>query len=43
MAEDKHSVSVGGYYFQAKQVKIGWESLATEDSGRTLDGVMHIN
>lgn len=29
-------------YFKAKSMHYGWESLASEDSGRTLDGVMHI-
>ena len=32
------------YYntFNAKSIRQSWESLASEDSGRTLDGVMHI-
>jgi len=29
-------------FFKAKEIKEGFESLASEDSGRTLDGVMHI-
>ncbi len=29
-------------YFKAKSMKYNWESIASEDSGRTLDGVMHI-
>ena len=29
-------------YFKAKNMHYGWESIASEDSGRTLDGVMHI-
>lgn len=29
-------------YFKAKSIKYNWESLASEDSGRTLDGIMHI-
>ena len=28
--------------FVAKDIHEDWESLASEDSGRTLDGVMHI-
>lgn len=30
------------HYFKAKNMHYGWESIASEDSGRTLDGVMHI-
>lgn len=29
-------------YFTAKSFHQGWESLASEDSGRTLDGIMRI-
>ena len=28
--------------FPAQAMKYSWESLASDDSGRTLDGVMHI-
>lgn len=38
----KYSFAINGQYFQAQQMKFGWESIASEDSGRTLDGVMHI-
>ena len=30
------------HWFKAKSIKYNWESIASEDSGRTLDGVMHI-
>ena len=33
---------IGGKRFYAQSIKYSWESLASEDSGRTLDGVMHI-
>jgi hypothetical protein len=37
------SFTIGGANYKAKSIKYNWESLASEDSGRTLDGVMHIN
>ena len=43
MAIDKHTFYINGHAFVAQKMKFGWNSLATEDSGRTLDGVMHIN
>lgn len=33
---------IDGNSFPAKSIHYGWESLASEDSGRTLDGIMHI-
>lgn len=30
------------HYFEAKNINVTYESLASEDSGRTDDGVMHI-
>ena len=38
-------ISLDGYtvtYFKAQKLHQSWESLASDDSGRTLDGVMHI-
>jgi len=32
--------SINGVDYYAKDIHYGWESLASEDSGRTLDGVM---
>ncbi len=43
MAVDKYTFYINGNAFVAQRMKFGWNSLATEDSGRTLDGVMHIN
>lgn len=34
---------IDGIEFKAKSIKVGYESLAGEDSGRTADGVMRIN
>lgn len=34
---------VNGKEFLAKSIKVGFESLADSNSGRTDDGVMHIN
>lgn len=42
LIDSKNSFSIGGQSFQAQQMKYNWESIASEDSGRTLDGVMHI-
>lgn len=43
MAVNKGNFSVGGTQFKAKSIKQTNESLATEDSGRSDDGVMHIS
>lgn len=42
LIDSKNSFSIGGVKFQAQKMKYNWESIAAEDSGRTLDGVMHI-
>lgn len=42
LVDDKYSFKINGMGFHAKSIKYSWESLASEDSGRTLDGVMHI-
>ena len=42
LIDSKHSFAIGSHKFQAKEMHFGWESLASEDSGRTLDGIMHI-
>ena len=42
MAISSGSFSVGGRIFTAKTLKVNYESLASEDSGRTDDGVMRI-
>lgn len=39
----KGHFKVNGTEYLAKSIKIDLESLASEDSGRTDDGVMHIN
>ena len=36
-------ISIGGSRFAVQSLKVNLESLADEDSGRTDDGVMHIN
>lgn len=36
-------ISIGGSRFAVQSLKVSLESLAAEDSGRTDDGVMHIN
>lgn len=36
-------ISIGGSRFAVQSLKVNLESLAAEDSGRTDDGVMHIN
>lgn len=38
-----HFIIDGDLEFAAKAIKIGYESLSGEDSGRTADGVMRIN
>ena len=35
--------TIDGVEFKAQSIKVGYESLAGEDSGRTADGVMRIN
>lgn len=39
----KGHFKVNGTEYLAKSIKVNLESLASEDSGRTDDGVMHIN
>lgn len=39
---DKGRFRVDGTQFKAKAITPSFDSLATEDSGRTDDGVMHI-
>lgn len=39
----KGHFKVNGQEFLAKSIKIGFESLASDNSGRTDDGVMRIN
>ena len=39
----KGHLKVNGAEYLAKSIKVDLESLASEDSGRTDDGVMHIN
>ena len=39
----KGHFQVNGTEYLAKSIKVDLESLASEDSGRTDDGVMHIN
>ena len=39
---DGKNFMIDGVSFYAKSIRNNYESLATEDSGRTLDGVMHI-
>lgn len=39
----KGHFKIGNTEFLAKSIKSNFESLASEDSGRTDDGVMHIN
>lgn len=40
---NKGNFMIGATEFVPKSLKIGYESLASEDSGRTDDGVMHID
>lgn len=40
--QDKGKFQVNGREFNAKSIKVNYESLASDDSGRTADGVMHI-
>ena len=39
----KGHFSINGKEFAAKSIKVGFESLAADNSGRTLDGVLHID
>ena len=39
----KGHFSINGKEFSAKAIKVGFESLASENSGRTLDGILHID
>ena len=39
---NKGNFIIGGTEFKAKAITLSFDSLATEDSGRTDDGVMHI-
>lgn len=39
----KGHFKVNGTEFEAKNLKVGFESLNSEDSGRTDDGVMRLN
>ena len=39
---DKGCFIINGTQFRAKSIAPSFDSLATEDSGRTEDGVMHI-
>lgn len=43
LASKGHFIIDGDLEFAAKAIKIGYESLSAEDSGRTDDGVMRIN
>ena len=40
---DKGRFSINGTQYKAKAIRPSFDSLATEDSGRTDDGVMHIS
>lgn len=39
----KGHFKIGNVEFKAKSIKVNYESLASEDSGRTADGVFHVN
>lgn len=39
----KGNFIIDGVEFEPKSLKVGFESLASEDSGRTDDGTMHVN
>lgn len=39
---DKGRFIIDGIEYRAKAIRPSFDSLATEDSGRTDDGVMHI-
>lgn len=39
---DKGRFKIGNTEFKAKAIRLSFDSLASEDSGRTDDGVMHI-
>lgn len=36
------SIKINGQKFAVQSLKVNWESLQADDSGRTDDGVMHI-
>lgn len=38
-----HFIINGGKEFKAKNINVNYESLTSEDTGRTDDGVLHIN
>lgn len=38
----KGRFQINGQEFDAKSINVNYESLASDDSGRTADGVMHI-
>lgn len=38
----KGNFDINGKQFKAKELKVGFESLQSEDTGRTDDGVLHI-
>lgn len=40
---DKGRFKIGNNEFKAKSIQVSYESLASDDSGRTEDGTMHIN
>lgn len=42
LINNRYNFIINGKSYAAKSMKYDWESLATEDSGRTLDGTMHI-
>lgn len=39
----KGHFKIGNNEFAAKSIRVNFESLASDDSGRTADGVMHIS
>lgn len=43
MLSNKGTFMIDGIEFTPSSLKVNFESLATDDSGRTADGVMHIN
>ena len=40
--QSKGKFQINGREFDAKSIKVNYDSLASDDSGRTADGVMHI-
>lgn len=40
---NKGNFKIGTHEFSPKSLKITYDSLATEDSGRTADGIMHLD